>query len=129
MNDQLMIYLCGIYCLGFAVFHTQFARMFDWKNDLAGLRPFNRAIMLIANNRLIYFFLFVAAVCFIFPKELAATALGKFFLGGMSLFWLGRAIEQFVFLRIDHKWVHLLTYLFILGAIMFAIPVFVKEFG
>ena len=129
MNDQLMIYLCGVYTLGFAIFHTQFWKLFDWKNDLDNLKPYNKAIMQIANLRLIYFFIFAAAVCFIFPKELPSTSLGRFFLAGMSLFWLGRAIEQFIFLRIDHKMVSLLTYLFILGAIMFAIPLFVKGYS
>ena len=130
MNDQLMILLCGIYSLSFAVFHTLFWRLFRWKDDLNHLMPANKAIMQIANIRLIYFFVFVAAICFIFPQELSTTQLGRFFLAGMSLFWLGRAIEQFVFLKgIDHKMVHLLTYLFLLGAIMFAIPLFVKSYG
>ncbi len=79
--------------------------------------------MQIANLRLIYFFVFVAAACFIFPDELATTTFGHFFLVGMSLFWLGRTIEQFIFLRIDHPMVHLLTYLFIIGTILFALPV------
>lgn len=124
MDDQLMIFLCGIYSLGFAVFHTQFWEIFDWKTDLEKLQPANKAIIQIANIRLIYFFTFVAAVCFIFPTELSTTPLGKFFLIGMSLFWLGRTIEQFVFVRIKHPMVEILTYIFILGTIMFAVPVF-----
>ena len=123
MDDKVMIFLCGLYSLGFAVFHSQFWRLFDWKNDLAKLQPANKAIMQIANTRLIYFFLFGAALCFVFPQELSATPLGNFFLIGMSLFWLGRTIEQFVFLRIKHPMVEVLTYIFILGAIMFAVPV------
>ena len=123
MNDQIMIFLCGIYSLGFAIFHSQFWRLFDWKHDLAKLTPANQAIMQIANTRLIYLFLLVAAICFIFPQELASTSLGKFFMIGMSLFWLGRTFEQFVFVRIKHPIVEVLTYIFILGAIMFAVPV------
>ena len=118
-----MIILCGLYSLGFALFHTQFWRLFDWKNDLAKLTPVNKAIMQIFNTRLIYLFLFVAAICFIFTDELSTTPLGRFFLIGMSLFWLGRTIEQFVFLKVDQPMVHLLTYIFILGTILFAIPV------
>ena len=78
--------------------------------------------MQIANLRLIYFFLFVASICFIFPQELLETSLGHFFLGGMSVFWLGRTIEQFIFLRINHPMAHLLTYLFLIGMILFAAP-------
>jgi len=118
-----MILLCGLYSLGFALFHTQFWRLFGWKDELNKLSPGNKAIMQILNTRLIYLFVFVAAVCFFFTEELATTPLGQFFLIGMSLFWLGRTIEQFVFLKVDHPMVHLLTYIFILGTILFAIPV------
>lgn len=123
MTDHTIIWLGGLYCVGFAVFHSQFWRLFDWKNELAKLSKPNKAIMQIANFRLIYFFLFAAAICFVFPDELSTTSLGHFFLIGMSLFWLGRTVEQFIFLKIDHPMAHLLTYLFIIGAIMFAIPV------
>ena len=121
--DGIMIFICGVYSLGFAIFHTQFWRLFDWKNDLIKLKPFNKGIIQIANLRLIYFFLFVAAICFFFPHELLTTGLGRFFLGGMSIFWLGRAIEQFIFLKIDHPMVHLMTYLFLIGALLFAAPI------
>ena len=117
-----MIFLCGIYSLGFAVFHTRFWKIFDWKNELPKLKDFNRGILQIANICLIYFFLFVSAICFIYPGELLKTGLGHFFLAGMSIFWLGRTIEQFIFLRIDHPMVHFLTYIFLVGAILFAIP-------
>lgn len=123
--DEIMIFLCGVYSMGFAIFHTQFGRIFNWKSDLEKLEPSNKAIMQISNMRLIYFFVFVAAVCFIFPQELLNTRLGNFFLGGMSLFWLGRTIEQFVFIRIDHPMVHFLTYLFIIGTLLFAIPILI----
>jgi hypothetical protein len=128
MNDQLMILLGGIHSLCFAFFHMQFWRLFNWKDDLNQLQPINKAIIQIANIRLIYFFLFVATICFIFPIELSTTSLGKFFLGGMSLFWIGRTIEQFVFLKIEHRYIHLLTYLFILGAVLFAIPLLVNNY-
>jgi len=120
--DGIMIFLCGVYSAGFAIFHSQFWRIFHWKNDLSKLLPANKAIIQISNLRLIYFFVFVAAICFIFPDQLLNTSLGRFFMGGMSLFWLGRTIEQFIFLRIDHPLVHLLTYLFLVGAMLFAIP-------
>lgn len=120
--DLMMIFLCGIFSLGFAIFHTQFWRLFDWKNELPKLHAANKAIMQIANLRLIYFFLFVACVCFIFPQELLETSIGNFFLGGMSVFWLGRTIEQFIFLRINHPMAHLLTYLFMIGTLLFAAP-------
>ncbi|MBK8829276.1 MAG: hypothetical protein IPN60_00180 [Saprospiraceae bacterium] len=123
MTDHTVILLCGFYCLGFVLFHSRFWKLFAWRTELDKLSAANKAIMQILNLRLMYVFLFVAAICFLFPNELATTTLGHFFLGGMSLFWLGRTVEQFIFIKVDHPLVHLLTYIFLIGAILFAMPV------
>lgn len=67
-------------------------------------------------------FAMVAALCFAFPVELHSTPLGRAVLGGMALFWAGRTVEQFVFLRINRPAMHLLTAAFVLGAVLFAWP-------
>lgn len=118
------VLVCGIYSIAFAIFHMLFWKIFGWKKDLAKLRPENRAIMQILNLRLIYVFLFAGVMCFVFPEELHTYAMGKTFMAGFSVFWLGRTVEQVVFLRVNHPAVHVLTAVFILGSILFAIPVF-----
>ncbi|WP_341840336.1 hypothetical protein [Chitinophaga caseinilytica] len=120
---QTLVIICGVYSLGFAGFHIAFWKLFGWKKDLGNLRFYNKAIMQILNLRLIYVFAFTAAVCFIFPRELATTALGKTFLAGNALFWLGRTIEQFIFLQHNSRMVRILTGIFILGFILFLLPV------
>ncbi len=70
---EILVYLCGVYSIGLAVFHMFFWKLFRWKKDLESLSIANRAIVQIANLRLIYFFLFVGVLCFIFPKELIDT--------------------------------------------------------
>ena len=50
------------------------------------------------------------------------TALGRALLWFMVVFWIGRTIEQVVFLRINHALVRALTVLFVLGAVLFALP-------
>jgi hypothetical protein len=120
-----IVLVCGFYSLAFAVFHLLFWRIFGWKKDLAKLRPENRAIMQILNLRLIYIFLFAAVMCFAFPSELQSTTMGKAFMAGFSVFWIGRTIEQFIFLRMRHPAVHALTAVFILGSILFALPAFI----
>src|SRR4051812_20069236 len=97
-GSSILVFSCGIYSVAFAIFHILFWRIFDWKNDLKKLSVANRAIIQIANTRLIYFFLFVAFLCFFYPKELVTTRLGNVFLIGVSIFWLGRTMEQFIFL-------------------------------
>jgi len=123
-GTKWMIFLCGLYSIGFAIFHIFFWHLFDWKNDLKKLTIANRAIIQIANLRLIYFFFFVAAIFFYFPDELLETTLGRFFLLGVSLFWLGRTVEQFIFLRVKSVLVHVLTVVFAIGVILFALPLF-----
>ena len=122
MDGNLVVRLCGVHSVAFALFHLAFWKLFDWPHSLQATTPANRAIIQILNLRLVYVLAGVAAACFAFPAELHATLPGRLFLGFMSVFWIGRTIEQFVFLRIDRWPVHVLTVLFALGAILFALP-------
>lgn len=122
---KIIIYLCGLHALSFAVFHAMFWKMFRWKEELPKLSRVNRAIFQILNTRIIYVFLFIGLTCFIFPDELHNNDLGKAFLIAGSLFWLGRLIEQFIFLNINRRSVHILSFIFALGIVLFAIPLFI----
>lgn len=122
MSETAILALCGVHSVGFAVFHLAFWRLFRWREDLASTSRATRAIVQILNLRLIYVFLGVAALCFLLPQELTGTRLGRWLLAGMSLFWVGRLVEQFVFLRIHHWLVHVLSALFAVGAVLFAWP-------
>lgn len=121
-SNKILIYLCGLYSFGFAIFHILFWKLFDWKNDLKKLTIANKAIIQIANLRLIYFFVFVGVICFAFTNELTQTRFGRFFLTGLSIFWFGRTIEQFIFLNVRNHKVHILTVIFFAGSILFALP-------
>lgn len=123
---KTVIFLCGLYSLAFAIFHILFWKIFDWKTDLKKLSFANKGIIQILNSRIIYFFLFVAFLCFFYQDELLETKLGKILLTGISLFWLGRTIEQFIFLKANNMYLHILTIIFAVGTILFAIPLFAK---
>lgn len=125
MSREVLVFMCGVHSFGFALFHLAFWKLFDWPRALQSTNAATRAVTQILNLRLIYVFLGVAALCFLLPQELLGTRLGHVLLAGMSLFWVGRTIEQFVFLRIDHPLVHGLTALFVAGAVLFALPLFV----
>lgn len=122
MTATTWIHLGGLHSLAFALFHMAFWKLFGWPQSLAGTTVANRAIVQILNLRLIYIALGIAVLCFAYTDELRDTALGRAVLLGMSLFWVGRTIEQFVFLRINRPVVHVLTALFVLGAVIFAVP-------
>ena len=124
MSRDLLVQLCGLHSFAFAGFHLAFWKLFDWKRELQKVGLPTRAVTQILNLRLIYFFVGVGVICFAFTRELHATPLGRALLLLMSLFWVGRTIEQFVFLRIDTPLVHVLTALFVIGALLFALPLF-----
>ena len=118
-----VVYICGIHSIAFGVFHLFFWKIFNWKKELASASISTRAIIQIADLRLIYLFLGVGAICFVFPEDLIGARLGQALMIGMSLFWLGRLIEQFVFLNYNIMISHILNVTFVLGAVLFAIPV------
>lgn len=122
MSKHLLIQLAGLHSFGFALFHLAFWKLFDWPRDLSRTNAATRAVTQILNLRLIYVFAGIGTACFVFTDELLRTSLGNAVLGFMSLFWVGRTIEQFVFLRINRPLVHILTALFVLGSLLFALP-------
>lgn len=121
-SREAIVLLCGVHSLGFALFHLAFWKLFDWPQALQRTNTATRAVAQILNLRLIYVFVGIAALCFLLPQDLLDTRLGHAILAGMALFWIGRTIEQFVFLRVNHPLVHVLTALFVGGAILFVLP-------
>ncbi|MDD5362423.1 MAG: hypothetical protein PHN88_09845 [Ignavibacteria bacterium] len=126
MDKLLLLKICGIYNLAFAVFHIMFWKIFNWKDDLAKLRAGNRAVMQILNIRLIYVFLLMAFVYLFYSSQLAETPLGFVLLIGFLGFWVGRTIEQFIFLRIKSTMVTVLSVVFLIGVMLHLLPLIVK---
>jgi hypothetical protein len=124
MHIDPLLALCAAHSLVFALFHFGFWKLFDWPRSLQPAGAVNSAVTQILNLRLTYVFLGVAGLCLLYPVELRSTPLGRAVLIGMSGFWLGRTIEQFVFVRMNRPFVHALTALFILGTVLFALPLF-----
>lgn len=123
---KTVILFCGFYNIGLVIFHLSFWKIFHWNSDLKKLSFANKAIMQILNIQIIYYLVFVAFICFSFPTELLTTKFGNLFLGGTSLFWLVRTIQQFIFLRGNHYKIHLLTIVFLIGTILFALPLLIQ---
>ncbi len=120
---ETIIFVCGLYNIAFAIFHFGFWKLFNWNVELPKSGFVNKGIMQILNVQISYYFIFTAVICFVFPTELLTTKLGSWFLIGTSLFWLIRAIQQFVFLKTNNYKVHILTAVFFAGTILFALPV------
>ncbi len=127
MESISILYICGIYNLFFAIFHMFFWKIFNWKKDLEKNSIANRAIMQILNLRLIYIFLLMAYIYLFFPKELMETKIGYSLLIGFLGFWIGRTIEQFIFLRVKSKMVNILTGIFLVGVVIHLLPLVMKH--
>lgn len=121
-----LIYIGGIYSLAFAIFHIGFWKMFKWNSELKKLSFANKGIMQILNIQIIFYCFFIAFICFVFPTDLLTTKLGNTILVATSLFWFIRTIQQFIFLRANHYKIHILTIIFLAGAIIFILPVLMK---
>ena len=120
---ETVIVLCGIYNLLFGVFHLFFWKFFGWKKELKNVSKVNSGIMQILNIQIIVFFFVVGFICLAYPQEILQTKLGFAFLVGNFVFWLVRAVNQFIFLKINDFRIHFLTVVFILGMILFLILV------
>lgn len=126
MNKTLLLDLCGIYNLAFAIFHLCFWKLFKWKEDFKRNSVGNRAIVQILNIRLIYIFLLMAFICFFYPQQLMETELGLVLLIGFLGFWIGRTVEQFIFLRVKSRMVTILTIVFFIGIIIHLLPLVIR---
>lgn len=122
MSDRTLLAFCAAHSFGFALFHLGFWQLFGWRETLRGMTLADRAILQISNLRLIYLFVAIGMLCLAFPVELAGSALGRALLLGMAGFWLGRLIEQFVFLRYHRAALHVLSACIALGIVLFAWP-------
>ncbi|HEX2936678.1 MAG TPA: hypothetical protein VHO72_15085 [Bacteroidales bacterium] len=120
---RTLLLVCGFYNLVFAGFHIMFWKFFKWKEDLQKNSAGNRAIMQILNIRLIYIFLLIGFIYLLLPEQLIETSLGRVLQIGILGFWVGRTIEQFIFLRIKSKMVNILTIVFIAGVILHLLPI------
>lgn len=122
MNKELIIYLCGVHSVLFAVFHIFFPKLFKWKEDFKNNSVANRAILQISNLLLIFIFLLMAFLCFFYTNQLLGTEIGNVVLIGFSGFWILRIVTQFIFLPYNKVVIHILTAAFIIGAVLFALP-------
>ena len=120
---KTIIYIGGVYHIGFAIFHLLFWKLFDWKNDLSRLSFINRNIMQILNLRIVYIFLTIAFLSFFFAESLLSTDLGKAILAAVSLFWLMRAVEQIVFFGLKQTASALIFLIFLSGAAIYLYPI------
>ena len=117
-NTGAWVLAAGIFNLALAAFHLSFWRLFSWPRSLSDSGALNRSVTQILNLAVTYLFVLSALVCFLFPSELAETALGRFWLIAMASFWLARALIQPLFFGLRHPLSLTIFGVFIVGAII-----------
>ncbi|MDR2907805.1 MAG: hypothetical protein LBU91_07445 [Bacteroidales bacterium] len=122
-----VIFIGGLYNMAFALFHSGFWKLWKWDSELNKLAFVNSGIMQCLNVQIIYYFIFTAVICFVFPTELRSTKLGRYFLIGTSAFWFIRTIQQFIFFNTNDAVLYVSAAVFLLGTGLFLIPVFYKK--
>ena len=115
MTAPTFAFLAGLFNIALAVFHMAFSRLFRWPRKLAGLDPLNRGLMHVLNLALTGMFLVVGVALAAEPRESAGTALGRWLLGGMTLFWLARLLVQKPFFGLRHPMAIGLAVVFAIG--------------
>jgi hypothetical protein len=120
---ETMIFIGGVFNLGFAIFHLMFWRLFRWKDELALLTIINRSVMQILNLCLILVFIVMAYISFFNTTELISTNLGRALLVAFSLFWFLRMIEQVIFFGIKKTVSGAFALVFLFLSVIYIVPV------
>ncbi len=94
MNVETLIYIGGIYHLGWALFDSFWPIIFNWKETLASLDDLNRILLPITSKLLVVVYLAISYISFFHTSELSNTGIGKTILVFVSLYWSVRAIMQ-----------------------------------
>ncbi len=115
MGREFFVISCGIFNISFGILHLFFWKLFDWKHDLQKISYYNRATLQILNLRMIYVFISVGFIIVLFRADIMYSTLGDAILVGVLLFWLGRLIEQVIFLREKSFKVMALTGVIVIG--------------
>lgn len=118
MGRELIVISCGIFNISFGILHLFFWKLFDWKHDLQRISYYNRATLQILNLRMIYVFVSVGFIIVLFRTDIMYSALGDAILVGVLLFWLGRFIEQLIFLREKSFKVYALSLVIVIGLVL-----------
>lgn len=123
--NEILIISGGIYSLALVIFHLLFWRIFNWPETLGTTNYINRATIQVLNVSITFIFAVFAYISFAHTRELLTTQLGRTLLVLISALWFFRAIQQVVFYKLKHVASVGLTFYFLLGAVLYGLPVII----
>ena len=123
--NEIFIIVGGIYTVGLIVFHVFFWNIFKWPKTLESLNHVNRSTMQVLNISITFIFFIFAYISFVHTSELLNTKLGNTLLVLISCLWVFRAVQQVVFYKLKHKASIGLTFYFLVGALLYGLPIII----
>ena len=139
--SKISIILGGIFSLLMVIFHIQFYKLFNWKEDLGKLSARNQRILYTIHVALYLFFIIFASLSFVYIDELSqCQGLAWGMTMGYSLFWLWRTVWQVIYFKPPKTrkdsdagkllFLHyLLIVIFLILFLAYGIPVVIKLFS
>lgn len=111
----------AVYNLGLGLFHLTFWRLLNWRTELPRLSRTNAAVMQILNLRLTWVFFVVAYIYLFQAGELVSSPLGRTVAWATLLFWVGRSVEQVIFMDMRQRVHQVFLALFLVGVALHAL--------
>lgn len=123
MMNEILVILGGVYTVLLIIFHVMFWRIFKWPETLMSLSVINRSTMQVLNISITFIFFIFAYLSFVHTHDLLNSRLGQSVLSLIACFWLFRAGQQVVFYKLKSRVSLGLTLCFLIGALLYGIPV------
>ena len=118
-----LVQAAAVFCLGLAVLHLFFWRMFRWREQLARVSRANAGVMQVMNIVLTGCLLMFGVVLAVHTEAMTATPLGRTLLAALAGLWLLRAALQRPFFASTGARVTAgFEALFVVGALLHALP-------
>jgi len=121
---KIFFNLSSIYNILFIIFHLMFWKLFKWNTDLKKISFINKQVMQIFNICLMIFFSIMSITTLFFQNEILNTNLGIALLIMFSTFWFLRTIQQIIFFGFKKIFSTILIVIFLIGSIIYIIPVY-----
>jgi hypothetical protein len=118
-SKRISMTIAGGISLLFLVFHALFFQLFNWKETLTCLNHNDWSIFQTFNLVAILMVGMITYFTFRHPTELAVTPLGRSLLVVFGLFYLIRAIAQFIFFGFQGGGSLIIVALFLISALIY----------
>lgn len=100
MISKISVIIGGIFSLLLVIFHTQFYKLFNWKEDFEKISARNQRIFYTIHIALYLFFIIFAIPSFVYIDELSqCRGLAFGIMLGYALFWLWRMVWQIIYFK------------------------------